>query len=113
MNRRNVFIRFAQMSLRLASNRGEKMSMHGIRRSNPVCNERFLTLISSRSDLIKEPHSELNEGSDTSGTQAKEHIQKQEVILGSSDAKVRLNGKDEEEVDGKVRVDGDLYLLNL
>ena len=89
------------------------MSMHGMREPSPACNESLLTLTSSRSDLIKEPHSELNEGSDTSGTQAKEHIQKQEVILGSSDAKVRLNGKDEEGVDGKVMVDGDLYLLDL
>ena len=89
------------------------MSMHGMREPSPACNESLLTLTSSRSDLITEPHSELNEGSDTSNTQAKEQVQRQEVILGSSDAKVRLNGKDEEGVDGKVMVDGDLYLLDL
>ena len=73
------------------------MSMHGMREPSPACNESLLTLTSSRSDLIKEPHSELNEGSDTSGTQAREQVQMQGVILGSSGTKVRLNGKEEEE----------------
>ena len=89
------------------------MSMHGMKKPSPACNESLLTLTSSKPDLNTEPLSELNEGSGTSGKQAKEQVQKQEVSLGPSDAKVKLNGKDEEEVDGKVRVDGDLYLLNL
>ena len=89
------------------------MSMHKKKKPSPACNESLLTLTSSKSDLNTEPLSELNEGSDTSGKQVKGQVQKQEVILGPSDAKVRLNGKDEEEADGKVRVDGGLYLLNL
>ena len=80
------------------------MSMHGMREPSPVCNERFLTLTSSRSDLIKEPHSGLNGGPDTSGMQAKRQVQKQEVILGPSGTKVKLNGKKEEAVDGKVKL---------
>ena len=84
------------------------MSMHGTRKSSPVCNESLLTLTSSRSDLIKEPHSELNEGSNTSDTQAKGQVQKQGATLGTPSTKVRLNGKVEEEVDEKVRVGKDL-----
>ena len=87
------------------------MSMYGMREPSPACNESLLILTSSRSDLIKEPHSELNEGSDTSGKQAKGQVQKQEVSLRPSDAKVKLNGKGEEGVDGEVRVDRDLYLF--
>ncbi len=55
----------------------------------------------------------MNEGSDTSGKQVKGQAQKQEVSPRPSDAKVKLNGKGEEGVDGEVRVDRDLYLLNL
>ena len=89
------------------------MSMYGMREPSPACNESLLTLTSSKSDLNTEPLSELNEGSDTSGKQAKGQVQKQEVSPRPSDAKVKLNGKGEEGVDGEVRVDRDLYLLNL
>ena len=89
------------------------MSMHGMKKPSPACNESLLTLTSSKSDLNTEPLSELNEGLDTSGRQAKGQVQKQEVSPRPSDAKVKLNGKGEEGVDGEVRVDRDLYLLNL
>ena len=89
------------------------MSMHKEKKPSPACNESLLTLTSSTSDLNTEPLSELNEGSGTSGKQAKGQVQKQEASPRPSKAKVRLNGKGEEGVDGEMRVDRDLYLLNL
>ena len=89
------------------------MSMHKKKKPSPACNESLLTLTSSKSDLNTEPLSEFNEGSGTSGKQVKGQVQKQEVSPRPPDAKVKLNGKGEEGVDGEVRVDRDLYLLNL